>query len=187
MFSGSMPWFSGTHLASDSRSVRSNRHRSQVGRSIFARPHNNRRSVGCCSVLICNQRLGMADGFSADNSGQIFPRRIHPPAHPPAGAAPAGLQVPGPRTAVRRRLWAHRPTLPPTTPPPLRPGLSRRDDPTLPEPARSDRGRGCVYSATDRDPPPSCPMSRSTGNKLAKPSQQFLPTPECISHPRSPS
>jgi putative transposase len=80
-----------------------------------------------------------------------------------------GFKSPGHAQRVPRCLWAHCPTFPPATPPPLRPGLSRRDDPTLPELARSDRASGCIDSATDRDSPPSRPMSRSTGNKLTKP------------------
>src|SRR5882724_8750932 len=45
------------------------------------------------------------------------PCRELPPAHPPAGAAHAGVYVTGSRAAVPLSLWSHRPALAPTTPP----------------------------------------------------------------------
>jgi hypothetical protein len=62
------------------------------------------------------------------------------------------------------------PALPTATPPPICPGLSTRDGSTLPELARSHKASGSVGDDTDGDPPPSCPVSASTGNKLTIPS-----------------
>jgi hypothetical protein len=71
--------------------------------------------------------------------------------------------------AIPLRVWSHRPTLSTATPPPLRPGPSTRDGPTLPELANSHKASGSVGDDIDGDPPLSCPLNASTCNKLTIP------------------